>query len=181
MSINDRVKQVRSELGQTQIEFGSRTGISQGHLTSIESGKRAVTEKTLKVICATFDVSEVWLRSGKGEMFVQNDNVILSQLSKQYDLDAFSQKFIETFLSLPQAHRDVIKGFALSLAMEQVDQLGLGQHVGEVGQEVVAEGEPVDEAPAEESDHERTTRIVSAALNKHFGLNNDHEEEKNHG
>jgi len=115
MNISDRVKQVRSELGLTQIEFRTKTGISQSHLTAIESGKRVVTEKTLKVICATFNVSEEWLRTGEGEMFVENDNVLLSQLSKQYDLDAFSRKFIEAYISLPQSHRDVIKNFALSL------------------------------------------------------------------
>ena len=55
------------------------------------------------------------MRTGEGEMFVENDNVLLSQLSKQYDLDAFSRKFIEAYISLPQSHRDVIKNFALSL------------------------------------------------------------------
>lgn len=118
MNISDRVKQVRSELELTQIEFGTKTGISQSHLTAIESGKRVVTEKTLKVICATFNVSEEWLRTGEGEMFVEDDNVLLSQLAKQYSLDAFSRKFIETYISLPESHRDVIKGFARSLAEE---------------------------------------------------------------
>lgn len=118
MTINDRIKVLRKHLGLNQTNFGEKVGIAQGHMTNIETGRREVTEKTLKVICATFNVSEEWLRTGEGEMFVENDNVLLSQLSKQYDLDAFSRKFIEAYISLPQSHRDVIKGFALSLVEE---------------------------------------------------------------
>lgn len=116
MDINDRVKAVRNQLDLTQIEFGSKTGISQGHLTSIENGKRTVTEKTLKVICATFDVNEEWLRTGDGEMFVKDDNVLIAQLAKQYSLDAFSRRFIETYVKLPEAQRVVIKNFAYAVA-----------------------------------------------------------------
>lgn len=54
--------------------------------------------------------------------------------------------------------------------------LGLDQHAADEKHDVAPEDEQ-----NEESDHERTTRIVSAALNQHFGLSNDQEDEKNHG
>ncbi|MCI2106832.1 MAG: helix-turn-helix domain-containing protein [Intestinimonas sp.] len=116
MTINDRVKVVRSQFGLTQIEFGGKTGISQGHLTSIENGKRAVTEKTLKVICATFNVNEEWLRTGEGDMFVEDDNVLLSQLAKKYNLDDFGQKFMEVFLGLSEEQRKAVLSYASFLA-----------------------------------------------------------------
>ncbi|MCL2688283.1 MAG: helix-turn-helix transcriptional regulator [Chitinispirillia bacterium] len=72
MSLNKRIKEFRKYLGLTQAEFGRRIGIVQGHLTGIESGKKNVTQKTLKVICATYSVSEEWLRTGNGEMIAQN-------------------------------------------------------------------------------------------------------------
>ncbi|MDR0307862.1 MAG: helix-turn-helix domain-containing protein [Chitinispirillales bacterium] len=72
MSLHERVKELRKRLGLTQVEFGKRVGIVQGHLTGIESGKKSITAKTFKVISSTYGVSEEWLRTGKGEMFNKN-------------------------------------------------------------------------------------------------------------
>jgi hypothetical protein len=35
----------------------------------IEVGTTALTDKNVKLICATFNVNEQWFRTGKGEMF----------------------------------------------------------------------------------------------------------------
>jgi len=53
------------------MEFGSKIGIVQGHLTGIESGDKNVTQTTIKVICAVYGVSEEWIRTGKGEMYTK--------------------------------------------------------------------------------------------------------------
>lgn len=116
MSINDRVREIRNALDLTQKEFGQRLAIAQSYLTNIETGKREVTEKIQKLICLQFNVNEEWLRTGGGEMFVEDDNVLIAQLSKQYSLDAFSRRFIETYVKLPEAQREVIKNFAFAVA-----------------------------------------------------------------
>ncbi|MCL2689003.1 MAG: helix-turn-helix domain-containing protein [Chitinispirillia bacterium] len=72
MAIHERIKALRKSLGLTQIEFGRKIGIVQGHLTGIESGDKKITETTLKVTCAVYGASEEWLRTGKGEMFTNN-------------------------------------------------------------------------------------------------------------
>lgn len=68
--IAQRIKALRRELHMTQTEFGKVIGLSQGHLTSIESGKRNVTERTVATICRVFRVNEAWLREGRGAMFL---------------------------------------------------------------------------------------------------------------
>jgi len=74
MSLNERIKKVRKFFELTQAEFGRKIGIVQGHLTGLESGKKSVTPKTIKVICTSYGISEEWLRTGNGEMLAQNPN-----------------------------------------------------------------------------------------------------------
>jgi len=66
---SDRIRLVRKTLGINQGEFARRIGLTQTSLSMIEKGKAALTEKNIKLICATFGVDEGWLRTGKGEMF----------------------------------------------------------------------------------------------------------------
>jgi len=68
-NILDRIRQVRKALGLKQGEFASRIGLTQTALSMIELDKVALTEKNIKLICATFAVDEDWLRTGEGEMF----------------------------------------------------------------------------------------------------------------
>lgn len=125
MNINDRVRDVRNALDLTQKDFGQRLAIAQSYLTNIETGKREVTEKIQKLICLQFNVNEDWLRTGKGEMFVEDDNVLISQLAKQYNLDSFSRKFIETYIGLPESHREVIKGFVQALTSPEPESVNV--------------------------------------------------------
>jgi len=69
MDILDRIRRVRKNLGLNQSEFARRIGLTQTSLSMIELGNTALTEKNIKLICATFAVDEEWLRSGTGEMF----------------------------------------------------------------------------------------------------------------
>jgi transcriptional regulator with XRE-family HTH domain len=69
MTILDRIRLVRQKLGLKQGDFASRIGLTQTSMSMIEAGKSPLTEKNIKLICATFAVDEEWLRTGKGEMF----------------------------------------------------------------------------------------------------------------
>lgn len=121
MRINDRVREIRNTLDLTQKEFGQRLAIAQSYLTNIETGKREVTEKIQKLICLQFNVNEEWLRTGEGEMFMDNDDTLVAQLAKKYGLDDFSRRFIETYVGLPEAQRAAVKNFACALMGKKPD------------------------------------------------------------
>lgn len=169
MDINDRIKAVRNQLDLTQVEFGRKTGISQGHLTSIENGKRTVTEKTIKVICATFDVNEEWLRFGRGEMFVKNDSTLVAQLAKQYNLDSFSRRFIETYVKLPKPQREAIKKFACTVAAGEKADVEIGAELSPVPNENHGLSESEIDAEVEdyrqELEEEKSTQTSSVSQN----------------
>ena len=69
MTILDRIRLVRKTLGVKQGEFARRIGLTQTSMSMIEMGRATLTDKNIKLICATFAVDEKWLRTGKGEMF----------------------------------------------------------------------------------------------------------------
>lgn len=68
--IKDRIKQVRQNAGLTQSQFAERLNISRNYIGLIEIGDRIPSDRTIADICREFNVSEVWLRTGEGEMFV---------------------------------------------------------------------------------------------------------------
>lgn len=52
--------------------FGERLGVSRDVISNIEYNRLKnpkQKEPIIKLICSTFGVNEIWLRSGEGEMF----------------------------------------------------------------------------------------------------------------
>lgn len=121
MTINERVKLARKALNLTQIEFGDKVGISQGHLTSIESGKRTVTDKSVIAICATFGINEEWLRTGTGEMFIESDSAIVSQLAAEFELDIYEKAMISSFVKMKPGQREFVKNWVKAAIKEILD------------------------------------------------------------
>ena len=72
MEIKDRLKALRKAKGLTQIEFADALGVSRSNIASYETGKNELSGAVISLICKTFSVSEVWLRTGEGNMFSEN-------------------------------------------------------------------------------------------------------------
>ena len=105
--MNERIKQLRKELGLTLEKFGERIGLRKSSLSQIENGVHGVTEQLIKSICREFNVNENWLRTGEGEMFVQKtlaDEIasFIQTIQLEKD-DSFKKKFIKMLSSLDEA------------------------------------------------------------------------------
>lgn len=72
MEIKDRIKELRKAKGLTQLEFADKLKVSRSNIASYETGKNELSSAVISLICKTFSVSEVWLRTGEGEMFSEN-------------------------------------------------------------------------------------------------------------
>ncbi len=78
--MNKRIKQLRKELGLTQQNFADRLRVKRQTIASYEVGKITPSESTLILMCKEFNVNEMWLRTGEGEMFTKlsdDDKLIL--------------------------------------------------------------------------------------------------------
>lgn len=69
----ERLKELRKYLRLTQQEFTEKLGISRNTYAPYEIGKTAPSDAVVNLICRTFNVSETWLRTGEGEMFIEID------------------------------------------------------------------------------------------------------------
>ena len=102
--MNERLKQLRKATGLSQGEFGKKIGVGKTSISKLESGENNPSEQTILLICSSFDVNEIWLRTGDGEMFVQktrNQQItdFLTDLIKEDD-GAFKKRLIEAMSKL---------------------------------------------------------------------------------
>lgn len=68
--MNERIKKIRIALKLSQTDFAKKLSVSRSAICKMESGENSPSEQTIKLICNEFDVSEEWLRTGNGEMFI---------------------------------------------------------------------------------------------------------------
>jgi transcriptional regulator with XRE-family HTH domain len=69
-AINERIREIRSVLGLSQVKFSSIIPLSSSYIAGIETGHIAVNDRLIKLICSSFNVNESWIRHGEGEMFL---------------------------------------------------------------------------------------------------------------
>lgn len=113
--LNERFKKIREKLALSQSDFGESIGLTKSSISNIENNSRNVTEKHIKLICNELNVNERWLRHGFGEMFIENDDTIISELSNKYSLDSLDVKILESYLKLSGEQRKAIKKYVYSL------------------------------------------------------------------
>jgi transcriptional regulator with XRE-family HTH domain len=72
--INRRIKDLRKALNMTQVSFSQVVSLSSGYLAGIETEKRKVNDRLIKLVCSSFNASEAWLRNGEGTMFTRTSD-----------------------------------------------------------------------------------------------------------
>lgn len=73
MSVGERIKAIRKACGKTQQAFGDAVGLKRNTIATYEIGQVQPSDRTIADICREFRVSELWLREGEGDMFLQLD------------------------------------------------------------------------------------------------------------
>ena len=81
--MKERIKSLRKELSYTQQEFADKMGTPRNNIAGYETGKRSPSEAVISLICREFNVNEIWLRTGEGEMFNQTEDAIIERLRNE--------------------------------------------------------------------------------------------------
>lgn len=110
--MKDRIKSIRKTAGMTQTDFGNAIGVKGNTVTNYESGLRVPSDAIILSICREFNVNETWLRTGEGEMFIEQtrDEQIASfmgELMRGED-DSFKHRFIAMLSKMSEDEWDLM-------------------------------------------------------------------------
>lgn len=121
-TINERFRSVRTCLDKkmSQEAFAEKIGLSRSELKNIEYGKTSPKDFTINQVCSNFDVNEIWLRTGEGEMFreLSRDEEIAAFVSEALadESDSFRKRFLAMLCKLDTKEWEVLEKMAIELA-----------------------------------------------------------------
>ena len=122
LRLKDRIKKLRKALDLTQQEFGEQIGSTQNAIGNYETGHRNPSSSVINNICKTFNVSEVWLRTGKGEIFVElpRNEALAAQIQAflQGGTDSFRERLVSLLLRLTPEQWDALEGYLVDLVKD---------------------------------------------------------------
>lgn len=119
--MNTRIKEIREARGLSQADFAEMLNLKRNSISLIEVGKRNPSDRTIIDICNTFNVSEEWLRTGVGEMFITPSST-MEELKQEFDLDDFSYNLVYQYLKLDSDQRQTIRDFFYNVVAKSTDK-----------------------------------------------------------
>lgn len=119
--MNERIKELRKALGMTQQEIADRLGIKRNTYCQYEIGRNEPIDAVINLICREFHVSEAWLRTGEGEMFLrvsmedELSEMFGRLISDDSPLAPVKRSLIHSLLRLPPESWEVLFSLAESM------------------------------------------------------------------
>ena len=122
--MNERIIEIRKKLGLTQQEFADRIGSKRANIAVYESGRSEPSALAISSICREFHVNEEWLRTGTGEMFLQQSRTdairaFVDDLMTDQP-DSFRVQFAAGLAKLTDHEWTVLANIAAKLAAENI-------------------------------------------------------------
>lgn len=125
--INERFKELRLACNKNQEEWGNILGITRPGVSDIESGRRNVTDKHIKLLCVEpingKYISEEYLRNGTGSKFKElpKEDEVAAYISELLDdggenpLYDIIKEIMHTYVELSPKSQEVLKDASAKL------------------------------------------------------------------
>lgn len=125
MEIKDRIKIVRKEKGLSQTEFAAKMFMTKDAISNIERGINGASDRTIEMICSTFNVNKDWLVDGEGEMFLLpvDEDVALMAKMLATDESPATVELLKAFLKAYFRMSDDARKKWDALLMEEVAKI----------------------------------------------------------
>lgn len=119
-TIGTRMMQAIDALGVNKSEFARKINVTPAYISKLSKRLESVpSDRTIADICREFGVSETWLRTGEGEMFLPVDaDEELAQVLAEIKLsdDQLIKAIIKSYWKLDDAGKSVIRQLVADLA-----------------------------------------------------------------
>lgn len=119
MTMGERIKKVRKTLDLTQQEFADKIGSKRNTVATYEMGRTVPSTAVISLVCKTFNVNETWLRTGEGEMLIQQsrDDELAAFMDKLLadENTKFRRRFVTALSRLKPEQWDALEAVALEL------------------------------------------------------------------
>lgn len=110
MTINERLKYLRTQLKMTTRAFGASINMSGGAITNMEKGTRNITDRTVRDICREYNVNSDWLIHGTGTMY--------EDIYRELNIDEDVKQLITLFNELNDSDKELVENMINSLAQK---------------------------------------------------------------
>ena len=123
--LHERIKAVRKSLTPkvSQTAFAEMLGTTRRAITTYETGVVTPTDTFIQLLCAKFNISEEWLRTGEGEMRQESETAMFSSFAQQYNLSEKERQAARYLLSLSSEDRQqilrVVEGLARAMQTDE--------------------------------------------------------------
>jgi transcriptional regulator with XRE-family HTH domain len=98
-AVNQRVVEIRKTLGYSQKKFAEGISLSRAFLCGIETKRRKINDRLIRIICLTYGINEIWLQTGEGDMFLDGKDPKLESIIRNFNkMDGLLQDYVMKYL-----------------------------------------------------------------------------------
>ncbi len=113
MTIGKRIKELRKNiLKLNQTDFATPLGLNQSTIGGYENDFRNVSDATILAICREYGVSEQWIRTGEGPVFMEAGTFSLDEFARQHNATELELNILKAYFELdPGLRNDLVQHF----------------------------------------------------------------------
>ena len=143
--VSSRIKECVDKSGLKMTGFAKRLNVSIQFISQLCAGSRNPSDRTIADICREFNVNEVWLRTGEGEMLSTASTDDVDMILDKYGLPRELRGLFIGYLNMSDGAKKEVRDLILRWATDVVSQSTA------VPTMAVVEQEQPDEPAEEES------------------------------
>lgn len=116
-TIAGRIIELVKYLGIKRVDFARSLNLTPAYITKLDKQRGQVPSvRTIADICRVYNVNEGWLRTGEGEMFLQEPKALLDALDCEDSLTQKDKAMLAGFLCLSPKDREGVANYVLKAA-----------------------------------------------------------------